>query len=100
MFQYVKSIIAGAKGGAAQGQFMRGNYKKALSLVEKAISLESDGDSNPIYLSIKGKCHYHLNESDIAKECLVKAEEHLIPLLEDDEKGYIMNEHFKSERLY
>lgn len=92
MFQTVKSIFSAAKGGAAQGQLIKGNYKKALTLVEKAITLDPDGESNPIYLSIMGKCYYHLNERDIAKEYLVKAEEELFPLLVGDDDGCIMNE--------
>ena len=92
MFQYLKSIVAGIKAGSAQGQLIKGNYGKALCLVDKAIALDADGDTNPVYLSIKGKCHYHLNEREKAKEYLEQAESHLSQLLETDEDGYVVNE--------
>ena len=92
MLQYLKTIVAGIKAGSAQGQLMKGNYDKALSLVDRAIALDVEGETNPVYLSIKGKCYYHLNDRKKAKKYLEVAESQLSQLLENDGESHVINE--------
>lgn len=92
MIQFINSIRAGIKAGKAQAQFMRGNFENALNLINKAISLDADYGFNPMYLSIKGKCHYHLNQKSEAKEYLVTAEERLQKLMSDDDQKHVQDE--------
>lgn len=92
MFRAIKSIVAGIKGGSAQASYMKGNYQRALTQINSAISLDRDAASNPFYMALKGKCLYHLNEKDKAKTFLVTAEALLVSLLEQDDQGHILSE--------
>lgn len=92
MLGAIKSIAGGIKGGLAQANFMKGNYQKALTQINSAIALERDSDSNPVYMAMKGKCLYHLGEKDKAKSFLESAEILLVPLLEQENNSYVINE--------
>ncbi|MEM7401173.1 MAG: tetratricopeptide repeat protein [Pseudomonadota bacterium] len=92
MLQHLKSIIAGGKTGRAQAALIKGNYKKALKLVNEAMALDPDIFNSPVNYQIKGICHYYLGDKGISKQNLLIAEKRLLPLIDDDETGSIRNE--------
>lgn len=92
VIQFINSIRAGSKAGSAQSQYMKGNFEIALNLINKAISLDADYGFNPMYLSIKGKCHFHLNQKKEARECLITAKERLEMLLDNDDQAHAQDE--------